>query len=244
MDSRDGGVAFVGDVHIERDDPALPDFLEFLDRLGRRVSRIVFMGDLFNVWIAGGGLEPPHQAAVVERMRGLRRRGIVVHYLEGNRDYWVGRHHTGTAVDEASTEGLVEHVGGHRIWAAHGDLVNVEDRQYRAWRRLSRSAPVGLVFRLLPSSRRVRAAESIERRMRGTNLEYKRDFPERLVSEYARCRFDEGYDVVVLGHFHVERDIEVDGERASGRVLVLPEWRESRRHLLAEPDGVIRFVDS
>ena len=49
-------LVFIGDVHIERDDPALAEFLALLDRLGERASRVVLMGDLFNIWIAGEGI--------------------------------------------------------------------------------------------------------------------------------------------------------------------------------------------
>jgi len=237
-------LVFIGDVHIDRDDSALPAFLEFLDRLGESATRVVLLGDLFNLWIGGEGMEQPHQTAVVERLAALRRRGVVVRYLEGNRDYRIGRSYTGTAIDEASDEGLVERLGGHSLYAAHGDLVNLEDRNYRRWRRLSRSAPVWALFRLLPHGRRMRLAERLERRFRRTNLDYKREFPEAQVRAYAATLFRQGHDTVVLGHFHVEKDLSAGDEQGFGRILVLPEWRESRRHLVARPDGEVSFVDS
>jgi UDP-2,3-diacylglucosamine pyrophosphatase LpxH len=86
----------------------------------------------------------------------------------------------------------------------------------------------------------VALAESLEQRMRRTNLAYKQAFPEEQVRAFAASRFAEGHDVVVLGHFHVEKDLETE----RGRILVLPEWRESRRHLVARTDGAIVFVDS
>jgi UDP-2,3-diacylglucosamine hydrolase len=238
-----GELVFIGDVHIDRDDPALPDFLSFLDRLGQRASRIVFLGDLFNIWIGGRGMERPHQTAVVDRLSNLRRQGVVVRYLEGNRDYRIGRNYSGTALDDASDQGLVERFGGHEIFATHGDLVNVADRQYRMWRRFSRSTPFWTLVRLLPERRRLALAESLEQRMRRTNLAYKRLFPESEVRAYSERRFGEGYDLVVLGHFHVEKELGFEGD-PKRRTLVLPEWRESRRHVVARHDGAVEFVDS
>ena len=239
-----GELVFIGDAHIDRHDPALSDFLGFLDRLGDRVSRIVFLGDLFNVWIGWHGMEQPHQAAVVDRLSALRERGVTVRYLEGNRDYRIGRRYTGTAIDDASDEGLVERFGGHSFFATHGDLVNPADRQYRLWRRFSRSAPMWALARLLPERRRMALAESVERRMRQTNLAYKQKFPEDQVRAYAAGRFREGHDIVVLGHFHVEKDLSAEANRGAGRILVMPEWRESRRHLVARNDGTVEFVSS
>jgi UDP-2,3-diacylglucosamine hydrolase len=239
-----GELVFIGDVHIDRDDAALPDFLGFLDRLGDRASRIVFLGDLFNVWIGGDGMEQPHQTAVAERLSQLRERGVIVRYLEGNRDYRIGRYYTGTAIDDASDQSLVERFGEHRFFATHGDLVNVADRQYRLWRRFSRSGPVWALFRLLPERRRMVLVASLESRMRQTNLAYKREFPEDQVRTYAAARFLEGYDIVVLGHFHIEKDLTAEANGRTGRILVLPEWRESRRHVAARNDGTVEFVNS
>ncbi len=240
--SAGGSLAFVGDVHLDRDDPVLEEFLAFLDTLGRTAERVVLLGDLFNLWIGGRGMEQPHQTAVVARLADLRRRGVAVRYVEGNRDYRVGRFYTGTAMDDATCVGLVERFGGHSLYVAHGDLVNSRDLQYRSWRWLSRSPLFWAPFLLLPIGRRRRLADSLEARLRETNLEFKREFPEREVRQFAAGHFRKGHDVVVLGHFHTEYDLR--GPAPSQRILVLPEWKGSRRHLEARPDGSLAFVDS
>lgn len=232
-----GDLVFVGDVHIDRDDPDLPAFLAFLDGLAA-ASRVVLMGDLFNLWIGREEMEQDHHRAVAERLAGLRRAGVRVSYVEGNRDYRVGPLYVGTALDEATDDGFdVEH-GGRRMWAAHGDLVNRADRQYRAWRRLSRTRLAWSLLLLVPRGRRVRLAERLERRMRRTNLGMKREFPERTVREYARPYLESGFDEVVLGHFHVEKDLDERG----GRILVLADWKSGRRVLRVGADGKAEFV--
>ena len=77
--------------------------------------------------------------------------------------------------------------------------------------------------------------------MRSSNLGFKREFPEQEVRAYAAPHLAAGNDVVVLGHFHVEKDLACD---PAGRILVLPDWKSSRRHLEVRPGGAIRFVDS
>jgi UDP-2,3-diacylglucosamine hydrolase len=245
--AKDGGrgsVAFVGDVHLDRDDSDLAAFIDFLDRLGSSSGRIVFMGDLFNIWLGRRELELPHQAAVVERLKRLREHGVSVRYVEGNRDYRIDRCYRGEAVDEASYEGFAEERGGTRVFAAHGDLANVRDLQYRTWRRFSRSALVWGLFNLLPAATRVRLAERMEHKLRGTNLEYKREFPEQQVREYGAQLLASGFDAVVLGHFHVEKELLSEPPHPPGRILVLPEWKESRRHLELREDGSLSFVQS
>lgn len=234
-----GELAFVGDVHLERGDAEIGPFCEFLERLSRRASRIVLMGDLFSLWIGQRELEQPHQRAVVETLAGLRRAGVVVRYVEGNRDYRIGPAYAGSAFDDVAAAGLVERQGGVSLFAIHGDLTNPGDRQYRSWRRLSRSRAFWLAFRALPARRRLSLAESLEARMRGTNVAFKRALPEAEIRRYARRWLDSGHDAVVLGHFHVERDLDLAG---AGRVLVLPDWKAGRRWLSVDAAGRIGFV--
>lgn len=233
----------VGDVHLDRDDPDVDAFVAYLRGLVPRAGRIVLLGDLFNLWIGSPALEQDHHRVVVACLRELRAAGTEIHYLEGNRDYRIARAHRGAAFDAVDDRGLREDWGGRRVWATHGDLVNVRDRQYRSWRRVSRSAPVWWLFSAIPRARRLALAESLEQRMRSTNLEMKREFPEALVRAYAQPRFAAGDDAVVLGHFHVEREIAAGpGER--GRIFVLPEWKGSRRHLRITASGAMGFEDA
>jgi len=237
-------LVFVGDVHLDRDDADLPAFIKFLDRLAATSSRIVFMGDLFNLWIGRPEMQQQQHSEVVAKLAELSARGIALRYLEGNRDYRVGPSWPGGASEVAGREGLVERFGGQSLFAVHGDLTNVHDRQYRTWRRISRMGAVWGLFNLVPAGARARLADSLEERMRSTNLEFKREFPEELVREYAAGFLEGGHDAVVLGHFHVERDLDCPHASKPGRILVLPEWKGSRRHLEVSAIGEIRFVDS
>jgi UDP-2,3-diacylglucosamine hydrolase len=233
-------LAFVGDVHLDRDDRDLAPFLLALDGLGERAGRIILMGDLFNLWIGERRLELPHQAAVADRLASLRRRGVEVVYVEGNRDYGIAEGYLGTAFDRVTGGGAEERWGGRRLFAVHGDLANVADRQYRAWRRLSRSGPFLALFRLVPSGARLRLAERLEARMRSTNLRMKRVFPEARVREYAAPHLARGIDAVVLGHFHEER--RLSAPPAPGEIVVLPDWKSSRRYFRVTGEGRMEFA--
>lgn len=241
MNAPPKSLVFVGDVHLDAGDPALPDFLSFLDGLATCCERLVLMGDLFNLWLGDPAVEQAHHTAVVRRLERLRDGGLVVRYLEGNRDYRIADGYTGRAFDDAGIRGIEERYGGKRLFAVHGDLVNRADRQYRAWRAFSRSSLVWALSGLLPRRARAGLAARLERRMRRSNLAFKRSFPESDVRDYAAGPLSRGFDAVVLGHFHLERQLEVP---PVGRVFVLPEWKESRRHLEVTADGVVRFADS
>jgi UDP-2,3-diacylglucosamine hydrolase len=242
--SEAANLAIVGDVHLRRDDEALPDFLAFLEDLGQRCSRIVFAGDLFEIWLGKRELEQPHHRAVLSRLAALRELGVTVRYVEGNHDFNIGQCYGEDPFDEVDGERIEELFGGLRILVAHGDLANSDDRRYRRWRAFVRSRFTWTAFNLLPLGRRVRAAEALEMRLRRTNLEFKREFPEAQVLAYASEYLASGYDMVVLGHFHTERDLLIGSPGPRGRVMVLPEWKGSRRHVEVDPGGAARFVDS
>ena len=236
-------LVFVGDVHIDRNDVDLPPFLSYLRGLAPRAGRVVLMGDLFNLWIGAPDLEQDHHRAVVACLSDMRSQGTEVHYLEGNRDYRIAKTHLGGAFDVVSDFGIREDWGGRRLWAAHGDLVNRDDLQYRVWRRVSRSAAAWWLFSAIPSARRFAIAESIEQKMRATNVGMKHQFPEALIRDYAARHLRTPGAAVVLGHFHVERELSV-GPAGDARVYVLPEWKGSRRHLRVNAAGQAAFEDA
>jgi UDP-2,3-diacylglucosamine hydrolase len=236
-------LVFVGDVHLDRDDRDLPAFLAYLRGLVPRAGRVVLMGDLFNLWIGAADLEQDHHRAVTACLAEMRSQGTETHYIEGNRDYRIARAHTGGAFDVVSDAVLREDWGGRSLWASHGDQVNRHDVRYRTWRRLSRSPAAWWLFSAIPRPRRFAIAESIERRMRATNRQMKRQFPEALVRDYANRHVRTAGAAVVLGHFHIEKELPA-GPDGEGRVYIVPEWKGSRRHLRVTAAGEARFEDA
>jgi UDP-2,3-diacylglucosamine hydrolase len=233
-------VAFVGDVHLHLGDAAVEPFTRMLHRVSETCDSLVLMGDLFNLWIGQPELQLAHQHEVAEALRMIRSRGVAVHYIEGNRDYRIGQAFQGDLFDTAGDSGLELRVSGRSLWAIHGDLANRADRQYRAWRRVSRSDAIWWCFGLLPARLRLSVAGKLETWIRSTNLALKRRLPRTLIVDYASELAARGHDAIVLGHFHVEKHWPLVG---GASVYVLPEWNGSRRHLVADDSG-IRFVDS
>jgi len=244
MTGRARDLVFVGDVHLDEGDPAVGPFCRFIEEIAPSTSRLVLAGDLFELWIGRKELERPHHRAVAETLERVRGRGVFVTYLEGNRDYRIAALHQGKALDASTEDGAVERQAGTRFFAVHGDRVNEEDRAYRAWRRFSRSRAFWTLFNALPADKRLGIATWLRSRLGHSNRAYRQSFPEDAVRRFAAARFREGNDAVVLGHFHVEKDLQAQPPSPPGRILILPEWKGSRRHLRVDAEGRIEFVDS
>ena len=234
-----GSLVYVADTHLTEDDPETESFIAFLRSVGARAGTLYHLGDLFNVWFGEPKFRRPHQNRVLSVLSELSRQGVAVKFVVGNRDFGVRRNCLNDPFVEVGEDHLIESYGGRRILAAHGDEVNRDDRQYRLWKRVTRSAPVYGIFRALPGSWGMRVGESLERKLAGTNLQYKSRFPEQACRQWAGGLFRGTCDTIVLGHFHEERRLDLE----EGSVFILPTWRGHHRYLTFGPDGEGRFED-
>jgi hypothetical protein len=78
----------------------------------------------------------------------------------------------------------------------------------------------------------------VESRLYRTNFKHKSQLPFEMIRDFARRRFGEGIDVVLLGHFHRSWSEDLPG----GRVEILPAFVEERRWMEIGEDGQTRLV--
>ncbi len=217
-------VAVIADAHVSGPGGPAGPLLDQLRALPAQGCRhLVLMGDLFQAWIGFPSFETADIAAVAAALRDLRRQGVVIEYVEGNRDFFLAGSPYADAFDRIALETSFE-AGGVRYLAVHGDGLNDRDWKYRFWRRLSKSAPVRFAVGSFPRKLAHRLVHSTERKLSGTNFKHKAALPEEAIRRYAERRLAEGYDVLLLGHFHEPRVWTVPG----GEVRLLDAWFRSR----------------
>ncbi len=219
-------VAVIADSHLSGPGgPAGPLIRQLEELPGRGCGRLVLLGDIFQAWIGSPRFETPDIRELVETLRYLRRGGLRIDYIEGNRDFYLKNSPYSDAFDHVGVEVAFE-AGGKRYLAVHGDGLNDRDWRYRFWRGLSKSAPVRLAVTHIPQALAHRMVQSTERRLSQTNFKHKSRIPEEPIRRYAERRFAaEGYDALLLGHFHEPRVWTVQG----GEVRLLDAWFRSRR---------------
>jgi len=218
-------IALIADAHIGGPGGPAGPLIEQLRALpGQGCRRLILMGDLFQAWVGFPSFETPDIAAVVAALRDLRRQGIEIDYVEGNRDFFLAGSPYADAFDRVALETSFT-AGECRYLAVHGDGLNDRDWKYRFWRRVSKSAPVRFALRLIPRQLARRAVDSTEQRLSRTNFKHRAELPEDAIRRYAGRRLAEGYDVLLLGHFHEPRVWTVAG----GEVRLLDAWFRSRQ---------------
>ncbi len=186
-------------------------------------DRLILLGDIFHVWVGFPQFESEDVVKFLKAVRRLRDRGVPVDYVEGNRDFFLREGPYASSFDRIVDELDLE-VGGQRVLAVHGDGINDRDYQYRFWHWVSKSSPVRFAMRYLPKSIAHRMVAGTERRLGDSNFKHKREIPRTPILNYARRRFREGFEVLIMGHFHEERYWELE----EGAVLIFDAWFKSR----------------
>lgn len=221
----DSGIVLLADAHIGGPGGEAGPLVEQLSQLpAAGARRLVVMGDLFQAWVADPRYETADVRAIVDAFAALRRVGVVVDYIEGNRDFFVADGDYASVFDSVGTETAFE-AGGRRYLVVHGDGLNDRDRQYLFWRWLSKSRPVSWFMRHLPRALAQWLIHRTERRLADTNFKHKQRIPEEAICAYGARRFAEGYDRLLLGHFHEPRHWRVEG----GEIRLLDAWFNTRR---------------
>jgi UDP-2,3-diacylglucosamine hydrolase len=217
-------IALIADAHLSGPGgPAGPLVAQLEALPGQGCRHLVLMGDLFQAWVGFRSFETPDVTAAVSALRALRDRGVRIEYVEGNRDFFLEGSPYADAFDRVALETSFE-IGGVRYLAVHGDGLNDKDWKYRFWRWLSKSAAVRFLVRSIPRRLAHRMVHSTERRLSQTNFKHRAALPEAAIRSYAERRLAEGYDVLLLGHFHEPRIWQVAG----GEVRLLDAWFRSR----------------
>jgi UDP-2,3-diacylglucosamine hydrolase len=233
-----GQIFVIGDSHIGLSEGSEKPILAWIERLIALRPRALYLnGDLFHYLIADPKFYTPPVEKVFARLRDLRDSGIPVHYVEGNRDFFLHGSFAEEAVTDVGLEYPIE-AGGRKYLIVHGDMINDRDLPYRFWRRASKNAVSKFSLRFIPKRMARRFVDRVESHLSKTNFKHKSRLPIELMEAYGRKRAAEGYTDVVFGHFH--HKLVLHGEAT---VTVLPPWYETGEAMVINPEtGEFEFV--
>lgn len=241
--------AVLADLHLNSVAGDLDRFAATLAAVRERgADEVVFLGDLFRTLVGFPHFWDGAIRRGLAELEALRRAGVRVALVEGNRDFFLDT----PALQPFLDVGAEVHsfaTGGRRFLLEHGDLINSHDRSYRLWRSVSKSRAARLWARLLPAAIAIRIVSGTEARLARTNFSYRRHLPADDLAAAARRHFAAGVDVVMWGHFHRGWRYDADGRTA----MVLPSWAETGAVVWIDDAGEVReerlddsgyFVDS
>ena len=232
-------IAVLADSHLGPSPDAVEPFRRALAQMRSRGAKALYLlGDVFHYLVADRKFSTPGLAVFLDTIRDFRASGGRVVWVEGNRDFFLRGSYLEPEFDGVA-ESAAFRAGRVSFFLTHGDTNNARDWPYRFWRYVSKSRIAWGVMKLLPSAAANRFVASMERRLADTNFKHKSRLPVEMIERYARRRRDEGYDVVLLGHFHEAWRGVWDGAAAE----IVPPFLEEKRWVEVDRDGRIAHVD-
>lgn len=227
-----GQIFVIGDSHIGLSNGSEAPILSWLDRLAALKPRALYLnGDLFHYLIADPKFYTSSVEHVFTRFRELRDGGMAIHYVEGNRDFFLRGSFAEKAVSDVAMEYAVD-AGQRKYLIIHGDMINDRDIPYRFWRFASKNAMSKFALRFIPQKIARGFVDSVEARLSDSNFKHKSNLPIEQMEAYGRKRGGEGFTHVVFGHFHEK--LVLPGQTT---ITVLPAWYETGEAMAIDPES-------
>lgn len=235
-----GAAYFISDAHLGADHDAAPEsraalLHDFLRSLPGRAAALYVVGDLFDFWFEYGSAIPRRHFRTVAALDQLRRAGVQVTLMNGNHDFYLGpflRHDLGLVTHDGP---LALDLQGRRIWLHHGDGLLGGDLGYKVLKRILRSPVSIALYRWLHPDLGIPLAHHVSRWSRTSRPDRPLD-GDQVWRDVAMPRFAEGFDTVMIGHFHQTFERR-DGDR---RFFVLGDWIDRFTYVVLE-EGEFRL---
>lgn len=209
----------ITDAHVNAAAGTHRPFFSMLEALEKTREDIVFLGDIFDLWIALPRYEQTVHTRFIEWCRREKTRRDIG-YIEGNHEFFLAeqkRDAFSWATDTA------QWADGRGNLFCHGDLINRRDRNYLRFRRLTKNRRLKSILRILPSG--PFWVEHVKKKLKHTNPAFRSCLPREEIRRFLSAAKAAGISRVFVGHFHQEAFFREGGTR----LYVLPDWMGTRR---------------
>jgi UDP-2,3-diacylglucosamine hydrolase len=209
-------VFFLSDIHIRAAGDAPSIRLEkFLQSKPASGDLLILGGDIFDLFIGNKKYFREKHRVVLSALQDTARRGVKVHYLEGNHDFHVGR-----VIGASGAVVHAEDFSVGEIFVSHGDMIDPEDKGYRFLRRATRHPVFRAFLWCLPGAWIDAIGGASSKKSRQYNHEDAAGEPGRarlraLYLNFAKEKVRAGFRHVLVGHSHLRDQITIqEGEKA------------------------------
>lgn len=205
----------ITDAHISKAAGNHATFFRMLASLENHQQDLIFLGDIFDSWLALPRYENETHRRFVSWCREQKKQRTIG-FLEGNHEYYLARHR---AADFSWCSAAAWWREGDGTLFVHGDQVNRRDRNYLAYRKIAKNPIACFIMRVLPFGPQM--ANPLKHGLKHTNMDFRKHLPREEIKLFADARFAEGIDTIFVGHFHQEYTYR---NPDSKRLYILPDW--------------------
>ena len=198
---------FISDAHFgseseEKEEEKLKRFQQFLDSNLKENDYLFIVGDLFDFWFEYRYLIPKDCFRVLNILYNLAKKGIKIFYISGNHDYWENGFFKKEMGVEFYHDSLTIDLMSKRFYLHHGDGFIKKDKRYLLLRSILRNKVNIWLYKLIHPDLSAFLAKYFSNLSRTNSTEkYYSSFEEYF--RFARERFEEGVDFVIMGHTHI-----------------------------------------
>lgn len=228
-------VLLASDVHLGVVAPEIERaFVRWLEFAGSTADLIVINGDLFDFWFEYRTAIPSGHTRVLGTLQRIVDGGVPVWFVGGNHDWWGGRFLSDEIGMEVIHEAVIRDLAGHRTLLAHGDGLGRGDLGYRILKSVLRGRLPRWGFRWLHPDIGALIAQRVSHTgPMDTQTPEVRSARSAALESWATSslKADRSLDLVVLGHTHDPRCVEI----TDGRWYVNSgDWVDHRTYLTLE----------
>jgi UDP-2,3-diacylglucosamine pyrophosphatase LpxH len=210
----------ITDAHVSKSRGNHTTFFQMLAAIERTGHDLIFLGDIFDLWIALAGYEEKIHTKFVDWCR-KQKQIRTIGYLEGNHEFYLASERA-RDFTWCSGQGWWRDDAG-LLWV-HGDQINRKDRRYLLFNKMIKNNLIKYILKYLPYGPDV--ASSVKQRLKKTNKKFRIQIPWDEVRLFAADRFAEGVDIIFVGHFHQESFVPNQGPK---RLYILPDWLSTQK---------------
>lgn len=215
---------FFSDVHLGLGSPQIEKqkedrLLGFLRSILPSSDHLFILGDLFDFWFEYKTVIPKGFHRTLAALQEFADRGVKVHYLAGNHDFWMGDFFHNELGMELHFEPFETTVAGKRIFFHHGDGLAENDTGYKLIKPVLRNKLNIRLYRWLHPDLGVKLARGSSRTSRAYTANKHYGEEEGMI-RYARTRIENGADIVMMGHRHKPTVVPIN----HGMYVNLGDW--------------------
>jgi UDP-2,3-diacylglucosamine hydrolase len=238
---------FVSDIHLSGspDDPRHQGFLAFLRALRlnsasdagpfsvplKKPTHLFLLGDIFDLWVGSHRHFQEKFSDIIAEITGLVREGVEVHFFEGNHDFHLREFWEKQLGVKVHPSVAYFELAGKTVRIEHGDLINLDDRNYLRLRWFFRTPVMEFLAHNLPSKLISAIGEMASHTSRSHSRRSRSSLEDSIramiMTHAKRAIRERPFDLIVAGHVHLVDDVEVPPVLAGGplsRSVNLGSW--------------------
>jgi len=210
----------ITDAHIGQVARNQTVFFQMLQALEKTDQDVIFLGDIFDLWIAMPRYEEEMHARFSAWCR-HQKTNRTIGFMEGNHEFFLADERAETFTWCSKNAWQRDNTG---VLFVHGDQINRKDRMYLAFKKLTKNKITKCLLRIIPGGPSL--IGSIKAGLNQMNNKNRGSIPEDEIEFFAESRFAEGIHTIFVGHFHCEYRYR---NHKSKELCVLPDWLSTQK---------------